>query len=111
MGGCVMNENVKEINDYSVTFSVYHNGERVRISNKTKNKMLAAINKGLKEGYTARVEVLQDKTVIFQRGKKPKKFTPEQCQEIRENGLSYRENAMKYDCSTRTIWEIKKGIY
>ncbi len=106
-----MNENVKEINDYSVTFSVYHNGERVRISDKIKFKMLAAINKQLQEGYTAQVKIYQDKTVVFQRGKKPKKFTPEQCEEIKENGLSYRDNSMKYNCSTRTIWEIRHDKY
>lgn len=51
---------------------------------------------------------------IVKQGKKNKKFNEEQQKKIREelqNGLSIRKCANKYNCSTRTIQNIKQNKY
>lgn len=51
---------------------------------------------------------------IVKRGRRKKRFNTEQQKEIfndLEQGLSIRKCATKYKCSTKTIQEIKKGLY
>ncbi len=51
---------------------------------------------------------------IVRRGARHKKFTEELCKKIRaerEEGKTYKELALKYDCSTRIINYIIRGIY
>lgn len=102
---------VKEINDYSVTFCIYHNGQRIKITEEMKRFMANKINEILKEEYECKICVLNDDVSIFQRAKKKKKFTPEQVQQIKNDPDSIRKKAIKYKTSTRTIMKIMKGQY
>lgn len=45
------------------------------------------------------------------RGTKPKRFTEEQCKEIRESNLTQMELSKKYNCSVGTINKIKNNKY
>lgn len=45
------------------------------------------------------------------RGKKPKRFTEEQCKEIRESNLTQMELSKKYKCSVGTINKIINQKY
>ncbi|EIA15597.1 hypothetical protein [Clostridium perfringens] len=54
------------------------------------------------------------KCYFVNRGVKKKRFSKEQCNIIKnqkESGMSYKELSYKYECSTRTIYQIIKGKY
>lgn len=106
-----MNKSVKEIKDFSVTFSIWHDGNKVKISERMKKKMLEVISKNLKPGYEVRSNSLLNNTVIFQRGTKKKKFTAEQVKTIKEDNSSIRIKAAKYKASTSTIMKIMHDKY
>lgn len=60
------------------------------------------------------IKVFPSDYFIVKQGKKNKKFTEEQQEKIKEeleNGLSIRKCATKYNCSTRTIQNIKQNKY
>ena len=58
---------------------------------------------------------LKDKQYyVVTQGKKPKRFNLEDIKNIKkdlDNGISLRKCATKWNCSTRTIQDIKKNIY
>ncbi|HFL3644404.1 TPA: helix-turn-helix domain containing protein, partial [Clostridioides difficile] len=58
---------------------------------------------------------LKDKQYyVVTQGKKPKRFNLEDIKNIKkdlDNGISLRKCATKWNCSTRTIQDIKNNIY
>ncbi|HEL2881225.1 helix-turn-helix domain containing protein [Clostridioides difficile] len=58
---------------------------------------------------------LRDKQYyVVTQGKKPKRFNLEDIKNIKkdlDNGISLRKCATKWNCSTRTIQDIKNNIY
>ncbi|EQF14825.1 helix-turn-helix domain containing protein [Clostridioides difficile] len=58
---------------------------------------------------------LKDKQYyVVTQGKKPKRFNLEDIKNIKKdlnNGISLRKCATKWNCSTRTIQDIKNNIY
>lgn len=58
---------------------------------------------------------LEDKQYyVVTQGKKPKRFNLEDIKNIKkdlDNGISLRKCATKWNCSTRTIQDIKNNIY
>ncbi|EOU1669845.1 MAG: hypothetical protein E6038_00025 [Clostridium perfringens] len=54
------------------------------------------------------------KCYFVRRGVKKKRFSEEQCNIIKsqkESGMSYKELSYKYNCSTRTLYQILKNKY
>lgn len=54
------------------------------------------------------------KCYFVRRGVKKKRFSKEQCKIIKEekaNGLTYKELSFRYNCSTRTIYQILRDEY
>ena len=113
-----INKNVKDINTHSVTIFLYYKGKKTKVTEKRKRILQSAMQEYLKNDkdnfgsyYTCEIGTWKDDTAAFARAKKPKKFTPQQAQEIKDEPISIRQKSQKYDASTRTIQKIMNDKY
>ena len=93
--------------------------EKIRSIKELDNKIVMVRKEhleSLKEYDIPYIEFTEENKEYFlvKRGVKKKKFNRKLCEEIKfkkRQGVSYRELAIQYDCSTRTINEIVKDKY
>lgn len=106
-----INKNVRYIAEHSMTFSIYHNGKRIKITDKSRRFLQHLIDAQLKPGYKCVIEYYKPDAVAFKQGKKPKKFGPEMVQKIKEdtNSIAYKQE--HYGASESVIRKIMNDRY
>jgi len=110
-----INRIVRELEGFSVTLTIDSNGSNIEMSDELKDKirliMQSEIKKLLSPKCTCVVKSWKEDSVVFPRGNRPKRFTPEEALEIKSDPISIRKKSIKYDASTKTIEAIMKDRY
>jgi len=105
------NKNVVDVEEYSVTFSICANGEKIKLTEKQKIEMRDNIQKSLEPGQTCVMQGWKEDAALFKRPNKSKRFTEKEANEIKTAPGSIRKKANIYDASTKTIWLIMNDKY
>lgn len=95
------------------------NNEDIKTMEKLKEKYVLVKVEHIEELKNNNIEYTEideqgERFFIVMRGNRKKRFSEEMCKQIKaekEGGKSYKEIATKYDCSTRTVNLIMRGIY